>query len=421
MAEKAARGYAHTEAVVSLAEALVHAERLPEGKQDRTQLDLLIRQADSLFWAGRHEEIVALLRGQEKRLVQLSHSGQAGQFYFQLGRAYSFLGQRERARHASQSALQHAQQSGDILTMAQAHVWLTMEMNFTGDFGPSIAHGQQAVSLLEETQEYFWLGMALYFLGLTYTFAGDFPRALAVVTRLHALGENAGDRRLQVQGLLVMGWLYTLQGEWEASLEVIQQASVISPDAFETAVVLGRLGYAYLEKGSLADAVSILEHAVEQAHQYRSRQVQSWFKTYLSEAYLLERQIENASSLGQQALTLAEDSQHPWGVGLAQRILGRIAHTIGNLTEAERSPREALATFDALQSRYERARTYLDLAALVHAQGKPDTATEYLSTAYAWFSKLQVPKWVEKTEQLAREYGVTLIDVALEELPEGSS
>ena len=66
-------------------------------------------------------------------------------------------------------------------------------------------------------------------------------------------------------------------------------------------------------------------------------------------------------------------------------------------------------------------RTHLALASLVHTQGDQGTATIHLSTAYAWFKKLRMPKWVEKTEQLARDYGVTLTEVELEELTEEPS
>ena len=74
-----------------------------------------------------------------------------------------------------------------------------------------------------------------------------------------------------------------------------------------------------------------------------------------------------------------------------------------------------------MQARYELARTHLDLASLAHTQDDQDAATTHLSTAYAWFKKLQVPQWIEQTEQLAREYGMTLTAVALEELTEEPS
>ena len=205
-------------------------------------------------------------------------------------------------------------------------------------------------------------------------------------------------------------------------IEAFQHALVISPDAFETAVFLGQLGHAYLEKGDVAKAVPILEQGVEQAQQYRSRQVQSWFKTYLSETYLADGQIDKAHGVAHQGFHLAQEAEHPRGVALAQRTLGRIAHANGNLSEANTYCQEALKTFSSIQARYYLARTHLDLAALAHTQGNQDIATTHLNQAYAWFQKLQIPKWVERTEQLAREYGVMLAEVELEEFEtEGSS
>jgi uncharacterized protein HemY len=111
--------------------------------------------------------------------------------------------------------------------------------------------------------------------------------------------------------------------------------------------------------------------------------------------------------------------QHSWGAALAKRTLGRIAHTSGNYAEAETHLREALAQLDAIQSRFDQARTHLDLAALAHTGGDQDATTKHLNQAYAWFKKLQVPKHIERTKQLAREYGMTLAETELEDVSEG--
>ena len=145
---------------------------------------------------------------------------------------------------------------------------------------------------------------------------------------------------------------------------------------------------------------------------------QGWFTTLLGKAHCLNGQIEMAQDLAQQGLKISRDSRFWYAVGLGQRTLGHIAQSVGKLAAAKAHLQEALTTFHSIQARCEVARTHLDLALLAHTQGQLDTATTHLSTAYAWFKKLQVPKWVEKTEQLAREYGVTLKEVELEELTE---
>ena len=117
--------------------------------------------------------------------------------------------------------------------------------------------------------------------------------------------------------------------------------------------------------------------------------------------------------LAQQGLDLARGITHGWGAALAQRTLGRIAHSRGNLAEAQAYLQAARDTFASIHSRFELARTHLDLVALAQAQGDTEAAAVHLSTARAWFIHLQVPKYIERAEQLARTYGLTLTEVPL--------
>ncbi len=212
------------------------------------------------------------------------------------------------------------------------------------------------------------------------------------------------------------GWSLATRGDWEAGIVACQQALELAPDPYETAIVLGFLGHAHLEQGGLAEAIPVLKQAVQDAMQYRSRQVQCWFKTYLAEAYRQNGQIEEARDLTLQGFELGKEIKHWWGAGIAQCTLGRIAQSSGAHAEAASHFHDALQTFASIHAGFELGRTHLDLAALAHSQGDQDVIATHLNQAYAWFNKLQVPKYVERTEQLAHEYGLTLTEVPLEEL-----
>jgi tetratricopeptide (TPR) repeat protein len=419
VATKAAWNYAYAEAVPSLQEALRHAEQLSVEQRDHAALDLVIRQGESLFWSGRRQELVMLFRQYQDRLERLQTPMLAGRYYYWLAYTYIFLGQRDDAAQSIQRALEAGQCAQDAATLGMAHFVAAAEDMFTGCLRQGVAHAQHAVALLEGSIDPFQRGSAFYAVGLLYGFLGHFPAALAAISELAAIGRASGDRRLQSQAAGLRGWIYARYGEWQEGLAACQQALEYAPDAYETALNLGFLGYVYLEQGEVTQALPVLESAMQAAQQYRSQQVQSWFKMLLGEAYWMNNQLEQAQELAMQGLDLSRRIQQPRGSGLAQRTLGRIAHTSGNLAEAERHLQHALATFDAIQARYDLARTHLDLASLAHTQGNQDAATTHLSTAYAWFKKLQIPHWVERTEQLAQEYGVTLAEVALEELTEG--
>ena len=120
---------------------------------------------------------------------------------------------------------------------------------------------------------------------------------------------------------MTLGWCYVELDEWATAIDVLERALACSPDAYETSILTGFLGYAYLEKGDVAEAIPTLGHAVQMTNQYRSRQVQSWFNVYLGEAYRVDGHIEKARDSTLQGLQLAQDAKHPWGAALAQRTL----------------------------------------------------------------------------------------------------
>jgi tetratricopeptide (TPR) repeat protein len=413
VAEKAMRGYAHVEAMEILRETLSHAERLPAAERAAPLLELVLRQAESLFRLGRRQEAVAILVERHDLLPQLPSPLLRSRYYAWLGHTYAYLGIREQASLNGQRALAEASQCGDTTAMGRAYAMLGQEAFFAGAIPQAITYCQSAVAQLEPTQEHYWLGLAFQNLGIGYCLRGELRLAVETYRRLETLAQAIGDQRLRNNAVALMGWSYAMQGEGAMGIATCERAFAYAPDAFETAFTTGLAGYAYLAEES-PKAVPMLEQAVEQAKQYRSRQVQSWFHTFLGEAYGMREHMEKAGDLARQGLHLAETVNNPWGVGIAQRALGRIAHRSGNLTEAENLLQKALSVFKGIQAQYELARTHLDLAALAHAQGNRNTATEYLSTASAWFQKLHVPKWVEQTERLARKYDVRLTEVALE-------
>ncbi len=418
--DKAMQGFAYAEAVMMSEQGLVQAEQLTE-KREHKVMELAIRQAESLFWLGRRQESIDVLLGYQDRLERLENALLAGQYYQWLGYIYAFQGERQLAQQSLHQALTEGSASQNAVIMGRAHMALAAEFRFAGDLAQCLQYAQEAVRLLEDTTEPYWLGTALYVLGLSYAGTDRLHEAIEVSTRLHQMGESTGDRRLRTNALMTMGMAYFELGEVEASLETLQHALAVSPDAFESAAVLGILGRTQLPLGDVSRAITTLEKAVEQANRYRSRQVQSLFRSFLGEAYSQSHQFQQAYDIALQGLQLAEDIKYPEGIQCARHTLGRIANASGNLVEAETYFQSVLETMrEGVSSR--QAQLYLDFAMLAQNRGDWEAVTTHLSTAYAWFKKLQIPKWMERTEQLAREYGVTLTEVELEDFEtEGSS
>ena len=173
-------------------------------------------------------------------------------------------------------------------------------------------------------------------------------------------------------------------------------------------MALGWLGLAWLEQGELTQAIPRLEEAMRLHVQFGFRQAQAWITAFLAEAHSRAQRFETALELASQSLELARTAGTLPGVGWAARALGRVAHARGALADGQEHLREALRAFEDAEAAFEIARTHLDLAMLAHARGEFDARRTHLAEAHRRLRALDVPRWVERAEERAREWGVAL-------------
>jgi class 3 adenylate cyclase/tetratricopeptide (TPR) repeat protein len=309
-AEKAARSYAHAEALPALQEALSHVEHLQGGGQDRLVLELTLRQAHSLYFLGRFAESVEALLREQERLERCQDPVLAGPYYFWLGHMYTRLGDTERAVHNAHRAVEEGQRCGDRATMGKAYTVLTLEGYWPGQCEQGIVYGRQAIALLEGTQEPYWLGMAYCFLGYNYMGASRFALALEAEAQTKAIGEAIDDPRLQTYAAFCTGWFLAMIGEWGAAIDACQRSLQHAPDTASHAYASAFLGYAYLEQGDAVQALPLLEQAVQRFVQFQFRPFAGWFMALLAEAYRCTQQLETAQESAQRGLAVARAAHH---------------------------------------------------------------------------------------------------------------
>jgi class 3 adenylate cyclase/tetratricopeptide (TPR) repeat protein len=405
-AAKAARTYAHVEAVQALQEALRHAERLSGVQQDRCLLELVLRQALSLAILGRYQEIQDLLLGQRQRLERLADTLLAGAYYFRLSINYGALGEHTHAAQYAVQAIEAGRRCQDAATLGKAYYALSHAEYMCGQPRSGVEHARQAVGLLEHTEERHHLGLAYGLIAMHSLYLGEFTAGLEAAAHAAAIGNAMEDFRLQNSAAGIMGWISAIRDEWETALAACHRSLAYARDPVFAAAALAYTGCAYLERGEATEAIAHLEQAVRQLGPLRMRPAQCRFMAFLSEAYRVQGDLDKAHALALQGLQIADDTQYRYVVGWLQRTLGRIAQASDSLEEAQRCLAEALRTFIALTAQFEMGRTHLDLAALAQAQGNLAVATTHLHTAHGLFETLQVPHYVERTAQLARALGV---------------
>jgi tetratricopeptide (TPR) repeat protein len=363
----------------------------------------VLRQASSLIYLGAFQAIVDLLLAHRETLEQLQDATLGGQYHFIMSRSYLFLGDDERASWHATMGIAEATRGGDEATRGKIHYVLAQRGALSGRPREGLEHGRQAAALLERAGEGWWVGPAHWAIGLSHALRGEFEQALLAQAKASAIGEAVGDPQLRSSSAWATGVVHATAGDHDAGIAACRRAIELAPDPLDTAIALGWLGYALVEKGEAAGAVAPLEQSIQQLGQFRFAQLLGLFTVILAEARRAEGQLDRASELARQGLEVASRTHWPFGVGWAQRALGRIACDRGDLREAESRFDEANRAFESMEARLEVGRNHLDLAALARARGDRAAAATHLREAEGRFRDLAAPRWVERARTLAQE------------------
>ncbi len=404
-ADKAVAAHAHLEAVRILEEARAHVDRLPPEEQEGRRLELALAQAFSLVPLGAFQELVGLLLRHQDALERLNDPRVAGRYHFVLGRGHLFLGDQRQASHHLELGLRAAERGEDDTTLGCIHYVLAQHAAMSGRPREGLEHGRRAIALLKRAAQPWWIGPAYWAVGLNHAVLGEFDAALAAEAQATAFGTEVGDPQVAASAAWASGLVHLWRGDWSTAIRSCEEALALSPDPLNTAMALSWLGVAWLEQGDLTQAVPRLEEAVRLHVQFGFRQAQAWITACLAEAHGRALRFETALELASQSLELARAAGTLPGVGWAARALGRIAHARGALADGQEHLREALRAFEEAEAEFEIARTHLDLAALAHARGQSDARRTHLAEARRRLRALDVPRWIERAEERAREWG----------------
>lgn len=408
-AEKTARSYAHAEAAKALGEALALAERLPEDQRDQVVLELILQLAHSLLPLARLPEKLDLFQRHAERVERLGDPSVSGRYHFWLAHTYSYLGNQEEAARYARLAIAEAQRCGDEATEGKACYVLSRDAFWAGRFAQGIEDGLRAVDLLERSGERWWAGQAHWVAGFHHYVLGQFREALDSMHRTHRIWQALVDPRLDPSWST--GYFYASLGDYDRGIAECRGGLERAQDPLNTSAGLGFLGYAYLEKGDLPNAVETLEDSVRKLRGTGMQQLLGWFSAYLGEAYLGLGRIEEARAAAREAVETTREVKFWYGIAIAQRSLGRIAAAAEERAEAEGLLNEALEGFLSLEVPFEVARTRLDLAELARSFGRKDEAAAQLRKARRAFTDLGVPHQVARADALGAGLGLPLAEI----------
>jgi hypothetical protein len=119
--------------------------------------------------------------------------------------------------------------------------------------------------------------------------------------RVHEIGMELGDRRLQSQAAGAVAWIRAATGDTDGALDAAWEAVGIAPDPVSRALGEAILGYALLDGDSHDDAIPRVELAVEQLGRFGIRQWHGWFMAVLAEAHRRAGRLDQARHVAGEA------------------------------------------------------------------------------------------------------------------------
>ena len=412
---KAMARSAYREAVGYFEQALIALQHVPESRDVREQaVDLRLDLRQALFAFGAYERILATLHEAETVAEALGDRRRLGQVATYMSQYFWATGNQEQALAAGQRALAFAEPLGDVALQAIANIYLGQAYQNLGDSRPALECLRRSVASLEGALRWERLGLpylpsvfARMCLVASLAEMGAFAEGTATAAEAVQIAEAANHPLSRIAAYIGVGWLSFLKGDLQQAIPVLERSLALSQEANIPTwpANTSNLGAAYVLTGRIAEALPLLERAVEDAAAMRLTANQALWVTRLGEAALLDGHLEDASTLARHALALARARKGRVHEAYALRLLGDIA-AHGEPLEVEPAAihyRQALTLAEELGMRPLQAHCHRGLGILYAKVDPTGQARTELSAAIELYRAMEMAFWMPQTEAALAE------------------
>jgi len=241
------------------------------------------------------------------------------------------------------------------------------------------------------------------FLAISHAELGNFAEGivwLEEAQRIAGVGAAPWD---VMTGWIAETWLCARRGDLRRGIPAGERALSLCESAglaYLYAPAASLLGYLYALGDRLAEAVPLLEQAVERGAAIGQVVGESRFLARLGEGYLLTGQCEQAARTAERALATARERQERGNAAMALQLLGEIAAhgEPPDVEQAEAYYGQALVLATELGMRPVMAHCHLGLGSLYGQVERCEQAQAELGTAAELYRAMAMPFWLEKAE-----------------------
>ncbi|HWP35553.1 MAG TPA: AAA family ATPase [Thermodesulfobacteriota bacterium] len=418
-ARAAARG-AHREAVACFEQALDVLARLPEQRELLEEaVDLRFDLRCSLNPLGEFGRILECLREAETLARRLADERRLARVSSYLSQYFWIAGDPDRSIEYGRQALDTAAAAGDLATEVVTTYYLGRTYHAVGDYRRAVEYERKSAASVEGRLRAERFGLAALpsvaaRVWLVWSLAelGELAEAIAGAEEGLRIAEEAEAPFSLAGACLAAGIAYLRKGDLPRAVSVLERGRALCRAhdfPFWLDWVESCLGYACALSGRPADALPLLgrdasasaERAAAPGERAGDKKVyRPLWLAHLGEACLLAGRPDEALALAQRALELARASRERGHEGWALRLLGEIAsrREPPETGEAEAAYRGALALARELAMRPLEAHCRLGLGRLLRRSGRPEEGRAELSAAAGLFRAMAAEGWLAAAE-----------------------
>jgi tetratricopeptide (TPR) repeat protein len=230
---------------------------------------------------------------------------------------------------------------------------------------------------------------------------GELREAAATIEEALSIADTLDDPWGRVLSYIGMAELDIHRGDatrmLRASARALDLCAAHVP--FLSAIASSTHGWALARSNRVAEAVALLERAVESATAMRIAHEGSLLRVRLAEGYLSGGRPRDARDTALAALEFAREHEQHGQAAWVCLLLGEIAQADPSLLgDGADHYRRALALAEPREMHLVAAHCHAGLAKLYRRTGKHERARDHLTTAATMYREMNVPYWLEQTE-----------------------
>ena len=247
---------------------------------------------------------------------------------------YDLVGEHGRAIESGARGLHF--NKGDLELNTVTHYYMGLAYHHMGQYRQSITTLNQALyAVNDERYKYERFGTAniisvICRSWLTQCFAqlGEFKDGIPIAETGIRIAEESEHAYSLAYAYCSLGFLFLVKGDLEQAIRALERSQTICESSeirVLTTHVGSNLGYAYALAGRLDDAMPLMEKAEAQSELIGRKAAWSLRLTWLGQTCFLAGQIDAALEHGQRALALATDAGERGYQAWALKLLGDVA------------------------------------------------------------------------------------------------